>query len=177
MVEGRISYTNLAQDTTILDSSFLSCGLCGSVGCTKVRTTVDQSVENVTLQDEEATHFSEPNDKQGRSGYWACKMAEGRPTNNNSNKDHDCGNISCRRWGVAGLCIPFPEGWVPLMVQREYAVDKSSGWGHGRRVKGAARWEGNEKGGCLVLFECTDHCIESASVCMDVREARHSIQA
>src|SRR5258706_14262950 len=99
-------------------------------------------------------------------------MAKRRPTNDNSSKDHDCGNISgniCRRCGVAGLFTPFPEGWVPLMIQRECTVDISSGWGLGRRVKRAARCEGNEMERCLGLFERTDYYIESTSFSREKR--------
>ena len=72
-----------------------------------------------------------------------------RPTNNNGRKDRDCGGISgdiCGRWVGVG-CISFPEVYASLMVQRAGAVNMSSGWSHGRRAKGAARWEGNEMGG------------------------------
>ena len=74
-------------------------------------------------------------------------MTKRRLTNNNSSKDRDCGSISNDirlRWRVPGLYIPFPEVCASLIIQRECAVDISSGWGHGQRVKGAARWEGNE---------------------------------
>jgi len=134
-----------------------------------------------SLQVEGVKSISEPNDKQGGSSYW---MAKRRPTNNNSSKDHDCSNISGDRDPVTGLLIPFPEVCASLMIQRECAVYISSGWGHGRRVKGAARWEGNEMEGCLVLLEPTGHCIECvlrtdrrAPYSTDVREVRHSIEA
>lgn len=75
-------------------------------------------------------------------------MVKRSPTDNNSSKDCNCGGISSdigRRWPEVG--IPFPDAYVSLMIQRGCAVDMSCGWSHGRRAKGAARWEGKEMGG------------------------------
>ena len=55
------------------------------------------------------------------------------------------------------------------MEESECAMDMSSGWSHGQRAKEQQggkerRWES-----CLVLCERINHCIGSASRCIDRR--------